>query len=85
MKIRLASKELLTDSSVDGEGLRSVIWTQGWGNRTPRSTFYAAGGNSRERGPGRSRAEKARKDVSLSRRPWLRFKEYSSLVHQPQD
>ena len=29
MKIRLASKELLTDSIVDGEGLRSVIWTQG--------------------------------------------------------
>ena len=29
MKIRLASKELLTDSIVDGDGLRSVIWTQG--------------------------------------------------------
>lgn len=29
MKIRLASKELLVDSIVDGEGLRSVIWTQG--------------------------------------------------------
>lgn len=29
MKIRLATKELLVDSIVDGEGLRSVIWTQG--------------------------------------------------------
>ncbi len=29
MKIRLASKDLLVDSIVDGEGLRSVIWTQG--------------------------------------------------------
>ena len=29
MKIRLASEELLTDSIVDGEGLRAVIWTQG--------------------------------------------------------
>ncbi len=29
MKIRLASKDLLIDSIVDGEGLRSVIWTQG--------------------------------------------------------
>ena len=29
MKIRLADKDLLTDSIVDGEGLRAVIWTQG--------------------------------------------------------
>lgn len=29
MKIRLASEEILQDSIVDGEGLRSVIWTQG--------------------------------------------------------
>lgn len=29
MKIRLADDKLLTDSIVDGEGLRSVLWTQG--------------------------------------------------------
>lgn len=29
MKIRLADNNLLTDSIVDGEGLRTVIWTQG--------------------------------------------------------
>ena len=29
MKIRLADKNILTDSIVDGEGLRAVIWTQG--------------------------------------------------------
>ena len=29
MKIKLATKELLVDSIVDGEGLRSVLWTQG--------------------------------------------------------
>lgn len=29
MKIRLAKEEILTDSIVDGEGLRAVIWTQG--------------------------------------------------------
>lgn len=29
MKIRLASPVLQTDSIVDGEGIRSVIWTQG--------------------------------------------------------
>ena len=29
MKIRLADQDLLTDSIVDGEGLRAVIWTQG--------------------------------------------------------
>lgn len=29
MKIRLADDKLLTDSIVDGEGLRAVIWTQG--------------------------------------------------------
>ena len=29
MKIRLASEDILTDSIVDGEGLRAVIWTQG--------------------------------------------------------
>jgi len=29
MKIRLASKDILTDSIVDGEGLRADIWTQG--------------------------------------------------------
>lgn len=29
MKIRLASDKLLTDSIVDGEGLRAVLWTQG--------------------------------------------------------
>lgn len=29
MKIRLADDNLLTDSIVDGEGLRAVLWTQG--------------------------------------------------------
>ena len=29
MKIRLADENILTDSIVDGEGLRAVIWTQG--------------------------------------------------------
>lgn len=29
MKIRLADTNILTDSIVDGEGLRAVIWTQG--------------------------------------------------------
>ena len=29
MKIRLADDNILTDSIVDGEGLRAVIWTQG--------------------------------------------------------
>jgi len=29
MKIRLADGKLLTDSIVDGEGLRAVLWTQG--------------------------------------------------------
>lgn len=29
MKIRLADDKILTDSIVDGEGLRAVIWTQG--------------------------------------------------------
>lgn len=29
MKIRLASPELQVDSIVDGEGIRSVLWTQG--------------------------------------------------------
>lgn len=29
MKIRLANEDILTDSIVDGEGLRAVIWTQG--------------------------------------------------------
>ena len=29
MKIRLATPEIETDSIVDGEGIRSVIWTQG--------------------------------------------------------
>ena len=29
MKIRLADANILTDSIVDGEGLRAVIWTQG--------------------------------------------------------
>lgn len=29
MKIRLATPEIQTDSIVDGEGIRSVIWTQG--------------------------------------------------------
>lgn len=29
MKIRLADEKLLTDSIVDGEGLRAVLWTQG--------------------------------------------------------
>ncbi len=29
MKIRLATKEIQKDSIVDGEGIRSVIWTQG--------------------------------------------------------
>lgn len=29
MKIKLADENILTDSIVDGEGLRAVIWTQG--------------------------------------------------------
>lgn len=29
MKIKLASDEILSDSIVDGDGLRAVIWTQG--------------------------------------------------------
>ena len=29
MKIRLATNEIQKDSIVDGEGIRSVIWTQG--------------------------------------------------------
>ena len=29
MKIRLATPEIQKDSIVDGEGIRSVIWTQG--------------------------------------------------------
>ena len=29
MKIRLATDEIQRDSIVDGEGIRSVIWTQG--------------------------------------------------------
>ena len=35
MKIRLAVKELQKDSIVDGEGVRSVIWTQGCLHRCP--------------------------------------------------
>lgn len=44
MKIRLAEK-LQTDSIVDGEGIRTVIWTQGCkhnckGCHNPRNTFF---------------------------------------------
>lgn len=35
MKIRLAVKEIQRDSIVDGEGIRSVIWTQGCSHRCP--------------------------------------------------
>lgn len=47
MKIRLAS-ELQTDSIVDGEGIRTVIWTQGCPHHCPGchnpETFSFAGG-----------------------------------------
>ena len=33
--IRLADENLLTDSIVDGEGLRAVIWTQGCSHNCP--------------------------------------------------
>lgn len=35
MKIRLASPIIQTDSIVDGEGIRSVIWTQGCLHKCP--------------------------------------------------
>lgn len=35
MKIRLASDEIQRDSIVDGEGIRSVIWTQGCSHHCP--------------------------------------------------
>ena len=35
MKIRLATKEIQKDSIVDGEGIRSVIWTQGCPHHCP--------------------------------------------------
>ena len=35
MKIRLADTTVLTDSIVDGEGLRAVIWTQGCSHNCP--------------------------------------------------
>ena len=35
MKIRLAVNEIQRDSIVDGEGIRSVIWTQGCNHRCP--------------------------------------------------
>lgn len=35
MEIRLASPILQTDSIVDGEGVRAVLWTQGCGHKCP--------------------------------------------------
>ena len=35
MKIRLATPELMPDSIVDGEGIRTVIWTQGCSHKCP--------------------------------------------------
>ena len=35
MKIKLATKEIQKDSIVDGEGIRSVIWTQGCRHHCP--------------------------------------------------
>lgn len=35
MKIRLATPVLLEDSIVDGEGIRTVIWTQGCSHKCP--------------------------------------------------
>ncbi|MBQ8192872.1 MAG: anaerobic ribonucleoside-triphosphate reductase activating protein [Bacilli bacterium] len=35
MKIRLASPVLQTDSIVDGEGIRAVLWTQGCAHKCP--------------------------------------------------
>ena len=35
MKIRLAVSEIQRDSIVDGEGIRTVIWTQGCPHHCP--------------------------------------------------
>ena len=35
MEIRLATPEIQKDSIVDGEGIRSVIWTQGCPHHCP--------------------------------------------------
>ena len=48
MKIRLATPEIQNDSIVDGEGIRSVIWTQGCphhcpGCHNPTTHSYDAG------------------------------------------
>ena len=48
MKIRLASPELQVDSIVDGEGIRSVLWTQGCshnckGCHNPQTHSFDAG------------------------------------------
>ena len=51
MKIRLAS-ELQTDSIVDGEGIRTVVWTQGCPHNCPGChnphTFNYKGGFEEE-------------------------------------
>ena len=47
--MKLASKDILTDSIVDGEGLRAVIWTQGCkhhckGCQNPQTWDFEGGG-----------------------------------------